>query len=330
MILGLQREGLIDESEAWAFWDLPAKLLRLEGRMPLQVFRSNEHGVSDDLARHVGGAGQPDILWVEGRRFPPNLHQILELCPDSFKVFYSQNWKPWEMEGLDGYDLCLVDEEWQVRRVKKRYPDLHCAVWDKLIDYETGHYPIDCEKTYDLCYAADLRPRKDHELLFQAMAKVTSRKLTAVCLGGDYKGGRARLERLVDKLGVSVEFTGELRKPEVNAQVNRSRIGVIAAKRDAAPRIILEYMASGVPLLVNAELRAGTRYAGAEAGLLRSPEEFHLGIEEILDNYDRFSPRRYFLEHFSREQVISKFLGILEDAGMKLGAGKAATRTAQR
>ncbi len=90
-------------------------------------------------------------------------------------------------------------------------------------------------------------------------------------------------------------------------------------KLDGAPRAILEYMAADLPVLVNSELLAGARYIGMEAGLVNSPEEFHLGIAELLDNHQSYSPRASFLEHYSFQKVIGKFVRIMEQAGCKMG-----------
>ena len=74
-------------------------------------------------------------------------------------------------------------------------------------------------------------------------------------------------------------FADEVSKEQVNEIVNRSRVGIMAAEKDAAPRVILEYLAANVPVVVNAELRAapatsmrlGYRRAARPAGTKRSP-----------------------------------------------------------
>ena len=316
IILGLQSQGLIHASDEWKFWSGAVQEVSTPRQLPVKLFPYDERLAFEELAQHIRAAGQPDILWVEGTEYPPYLRRIFELCPDSSKIVYSKEWRPWRIEKLDQYDLCLVDEEWEAEEVKKHYPDIHCAVWDKLIDYETMHYPIPCEKIYDICYVAYLRGRKNHELLFRAMAKLKDRKLTCVCVGDDRKGNREELERLAAELNLSVHFTGEVPKEEVNRYINQSRIGVMCAVLDAAPRAILEYMAAGVPVLVNAKLWAGARYVGPGAGLVKSSEEFHLGMAELLDNYQSYSPRAYYLEHYAFDKVMEKFIGILKDAGL--------------
>jgi glycosyltransferase involved in cell wall biosynthesis len=318
IILGLQYQGFITAGEEWKFWDGDVEEISAPGQLPVKLFPCDEKFTSEALAQYIRAAGQPDILWIEGTDYPPYLKQIFELCPDSFKMIYSKEWRPWKIEKLGRYDLCLVDEQWEAEKVKSRYPAVQCAVWDKLIDYETTHYPMAGEKIYDLCYVAYLRRRKNHDLLLRAMAKLQDRKLTCVCVGDDRKGNRAELEEMAGELNLSVHFTGEVSKDEVNRYINQSRIGVMCAKLDAAPRAILEYMAADVPVLANSELLAGARYVGAKAGLVKSPEEFHLGIAEILDNYQNYSPRAYFLEHYSFEKVMAKFAGILRQAGCKI------------
>ena len=318
IILGLQRLGMIAESEEWKFWDAGYHEIAANGQMTIKLFPCNDGLTSDALLEHIQENGPPEILWVEGTDYPPFLQQIFESCPNSFKLVYSKEWRPWRIENLDQYDLCLVDEEWEADEVRKHHPDVHCGVWDKLIDYEVMHRPIPCDKIYDICYVAYLRGRKNHELLLRAMHKLSDRKLTCVCVGDDRKGNREELERLAAELKLAVHFTGEVPKPEVNLYVNQSRVGVMCAVLDAAPRAILEYMAADIPVLVNSELWAGSRYVGPAAGLVKSPDEFHLGIAELLDHREDYAPRALLLQNYSFEKVMHKFIGILQEAGKEI------------
>lgn len=321
IIYGLKHYELVSRFEEWKFWNGPFKALASDGTWPVKLFPCAEELTSEALTQYVYEHGQPDVLWVEGPDFPAYLEQIFDLCPDSFKIVYSKDWRPWRIEQLDEYDLCLVDEEWEVAEVAKYHPHVQCAIWDKLIDYEQTHFPIPCEKIYDVCYVAYLRPRKNHELLFHALSKVAGRKLSCVCIGDDRKGNRAELEKLAQELRLNVHFTGEVSKAEVNRYVNQSKVGVMCTVLDAAPRAILEYMAANVPVLVNRELWAGARYVGSQAGLVKAPDEFHLGLAELVENYQSYSPRAYLLENYSFEQVMAKFIGLLREAGVEMKNG---------
>ena len=315
IIFGLQKLGLIDEAEEWKFWSGPLTEIEAEDGFRVRLFPAKADLRSPDMARYIAENGAPDILWIEGTDFPPYLAQIFDLCPDSFKMVYSKQWRPWKIEALDRYHLCLVDEAWEAQKVRKKYPHVHCGIWDKLIDYEHTHVPLNLQKRYDICYIAYLRKRKNHELLFRAMARLKDRRLSCVCIGSDRKGYQAELEKMARDLELDVTFLGEIPKEKVNEVVNQSRMGVMCSVLDAAPRAILEYMAADVPVLVNRDLWAGSRYVVPGAGLVVPPDQFHKGIVEILEHSERFFPRKAYLQHFAFENVMSRFIKLLKEAG---------------
>ncbi|MEX0785652.1 MAG: glycosyltransferase, partial [Dehalococcoidia bacterium] len=286
-------------------------------------FPCGPDGRSPGLAGYVAAQGPPDLLWVDGRHDEPHVAQAIEHCPSSYKVVYGKA-RPQDVEGLERYDLCLVDEAWQADEVRKRAPGVQAHVWDKLIDYQDTFRPVAAEKRHDIVYVAAIAKRKNHELLFRAMARLRERDLSCVCVGGYARSGVddpkrvehfAGLQRLVEELGIAVEFAGRLASQEVNRKLNESRIGVMCSRKDSAPRAVLEYMAADIPVLVSSEMLGGQRYVGAEAGLVRARDEFHTGIAELLDNLDRYRPRDHYLRHFAREQVVDRMTAILREAG---------------
>jgi hypothetical protein len=99
----------------------------------------------------------------------------------------------------------------------------------------------------------------------------------------------------------------------------------MCAQKDAAPRVVMEYMAADVPVLVNAGLRAGARYVDRRSGMVLPPAEWPRGIEHMLDNYESYSPREAYLSRFSREKVVARFLTVLREAGLDLAPEAAAT-----
>lgn len=308
IILGLIKRKFVTECEEWRFWDGDFQEVWQDRQMPVKLFPCDDDYTLEVFKNYLSENGQPDIIWVEGTKFPKHIRRAFQLCPDSYKVVYSKDWRPWKVEGLGAYNLCLVDEDWEIQRVKACYPTVECLKWDKVVDYNNMHYPLKIEKKYDLCYIAHYRERKNHALLFRAMAKIKDRDLTSICIGGNRKGHREELEEMAKSFDLNVHFTDEVPHEIVNFYINQSRIGVMCSKYDAAPRAVLEYMAANVPVVVNAELLAGTRYIGPTAGVVKSPEEFHIGILEILDNYQNYSPRDHMIENYSVDKVVSRFI----------------------
>lgn len=315
IIRGLLDQGTIHSAKEWKFWSGPLHQIDDVALLPVKLFPCEETLTSNVLVDHIQQQGQPDILWVEDRQAPPYLQQIFENCPDSFKIVYGKHWHPWKIEMLDQYDLCLVDEADQAEEIQRRFPNVPCGVWDKLIDAEHTHHPLSVEKKYDICYNAYLRPRKEHDVLFRAMYALKDRQLNCVCIGGDRHGHRAHLEQLANGLGIHVEFVGEVGKAEVNRYVNASKIGVICCRRDAVPRALLEYLAAGVPVVVRDDLLAGQRYVDSKSGIICAVEQFHQGLATALDHLEAFSPRTQFQKKFSCGQVMQTFTRLLAEAG---------------
>lgn len=316
LLIHLQRAGALSSWEDWKFWRGPSRTVDSPDVIPgVRLFHAEGALRSEDLVAYVRKVGAPDILFVNGHDFAPHLELILSLCPQSTKVVYSRNWKPWTIEEIERYDICLVDDAKHRARVQREFPAVHAAVWVKIIDYDVAHHPIACAKKYDICYVAFVRPRKNHRLLFEAMAKLKERNLSCVCVGSDVEDTRAGLEQLADELGISVTFVGQVPKSDVNRYVNESRIGVMCSERDTAPRALLEYLATDIPVVVNARLRAGLQYVGSEAGVVSEPESFHEGIAHVLDNLDSYTPREYLLKHFSARRAVQRFVEIMQEAG---------------
>lgn len=325
-IKALRERGLFPDVEVWQFIH-PA--LPHDDRplgVPTKTFDLDDEMRSQDLLPYVAQRGQPDVLWVDGRFAKPHVVQALDCCPDSYKLVWGAD-RTDKVECMERYDLCLVDEPKLVAKVEKRAPNVRAAVCDKFVD-ESVFFQYPAEKRYDIVCTAYMTKRKKHEVLFRAMAQLKDRNLTCVVLGDDHRGGAPVPERveyskyihnLVDELGVSVDFAGALEHSEVNRYLNESRIGVLPSRKDGAPRAVIEYMAVGLPVLVSSELLAGQRYVAPEVGLIRPPDEFHLGIAELLDHPERFHPRDYYLEHFSRDKVTDSTAELLREAGCPLG-----------
>lgn len=308
----LMRRGLASGFEEWRFWGFPTKTLSFHG-IPLWLFQSADGEDLTEVENHVARIGEPDVIWAEGMGLPTILRRVFDLCPTSLKIVYPQYCEPWLIEGLDLYDACLVDEEWQVKEMRRRQSGVTCHVWDKLVDYEDHFFPTNAPKKYDICYVARLHPRKYHDLLFNSLAKLRDRRLSAVLVGSDENECQQYLEPLAKEAGVEAVFTGQVSRERVNDIINESRMGVICDKYDAVPRAMLEYMAADVPVLVNAEMQAGSRYVAPKAGLVVSPAQFHEGIIEILDHLERFRPRECLIRDFSRQQVVDKMWRIVSD-----------------
>lgn len=97
-------------------------------------------------------------------------------------------------------------------------------------------------------YSGRLSGEKRHDLVIAAIARVKGVNLTIIGDGPTMSD----CERLVNELGVSnrVKFTGEVIAEEVAKIIKNNDVGVLASyKFDNAPLVIMEYLASGLPVV---------------------------------------------------------------------------------
>ena len=100
--------------------------------------------------------------------------------------------------------------------------------------------------------------------------------------------------------------------PEVNALMNRARIGVVCGEEDGAPAILTEYMLADLPVLANARLRCGLQYIRPDTGLAAPPEAFAAAIRALLARAPTMNPRAAVLENWVWEKTIERFATLVD------------------
>ena len=142
-------------------------------------------------------------------------------------------------------------------------------------------------------------------------------------LRGDYEAQARRLG--VDRL---VEFHGFRPKPELAAEMRRADLFVLASRFENNPCVVLEAMASGLPVVAT---RVGglPELVDERSGLLaepRDPASIAARIGEALDRLERFDRdaiARRARERYGREAVGKLLVAAYEDAQRKAGSPSA-------
>jgi len=315
------KAGLVDYAEKWHYIFAPGE--RLSGlAQPLfgyRIFQIQSPAAplhSPDMIEFIHASGVPHILCVWGLGVS---EEMLLACRDSFKIYYSIDAPPLRVppEVSRHFDLILTGAEWQRDEVHARHPHIPCellTIGPEFADYET-FCPLGIPKEYDLVYVAAAQPYKRHDILFDALARC-SRRVRCLCIFG-YGEMADELRAKAREMGLEIDFIGPpgLSFAEVNYQMNRAKVGVVCGIRDGCPAIITEYMLAGLPVLANSELCCGLRYITPETGMTASPDEFHLGIETILDRAAEFNPRPSTIQNYGWQASIKRLSEILRACG---------------
>src|ERR671928_1822466 len=164
---------------------------------------------------------------------------------------------------------------------------------------------------------------KGFDVLLRALAHLDGRAQLEIVGDGPR---RAEYEALARELGVAgrVRFAGVRPKSELAERMRASDVFVLASRFENNPCVVLEAMASGLPVVAT---RVGglPELVDERSGLLaepRDPQSIAGRIAEALDRLDRFDREeiaRRARERYGREAVGKLLLRAYEDAQRKTG-----------
>jgi glycosyltransferase involved in cell wall biosynthesis len=274
-----------------------------------------QHGVTvrcftsfGEMARSARSTG---VLWVRGKC--KAYVEVLNKMAAMLRVYYPAS-KRFLCRDWTHFDVVLVDDNRQIDPVKRlgAAPLVHRVI--KTADPEIFHPLVGIEKQYDLCMIGGMHlTRKNHQALLRLLARDPT--FSAVVIGKP----DPELVAQIHNTGARVRFIDFCGRDELNRVMNQARIGFVPSLMDAAPRVILEFMAAGVPVLLNAAILGGRDYITPETGVLAAEEEFPEIANRMRQASVGLRVRRGFEQNFSPETAARHMGEILSEAVERLG-----------
>ncbi len=310
--------GLCSSAEIWSFSGTDRAAAAAEGSQPLRrCFRADGPAPypSADLHAHLDVFGPPAILCTWGLGIEAAL---LERCRGSVRVYNSIDAPALRIpEAVSRHvDLFLASAPWQAAAIRARHRDALVAVMPIGPEFASPEtfFPTGAAKDFDVIYVAAAQGYKRHDILLDAFARLP-RTIRGLCLFG-YGEDAAAIRAAIAARGLAITCIGPpgVSYPEVNALMNRARIGVVCGEADGAPAILTEYMLAGLPVLANARLRCGLDFIRPDTGLAAPAETFADAILTLLARAPAMAPRDVVLEHWAWEKTIERFAPLVDHA----------------
>ena len=321
--------GMVETAEIWSFCgsdeagfdSRPA----LEGNthpppaseaLVRRVFRANAHPApygSWDMAAHIRVYGAPKILCVWGLGITKDL---LDLCRDSILIYNSIDAPairiPPELSAC--FDIFLTGAEWQSEEIRRQHPDALCAVLPVGPEFASDEtfFPTGARKEYDAVYVAATQPYKRHSLLLDALETLGPLG-RALCVVG-YGHMTEELAQTARARGLNIDWTGPVSHGEVNALINRARVGLVCGRDDGAPAILTEYMLAGLPVLANDRLVCGLQYIRPDTGIAAPEACFGDALARLLREGWNISPRRVVQAQWTWKHSILRLSHLIDEA----------------
>lgn len=186
---------------------------------------------------------------------------------------------------------------------------------------DTELFKPGAERNGRLLAAGLLVRAKGYEFLLEAIRLLAASGRDAqVDIAGDGVL-RADLERLAEEKGIAgrVRFLGVVSKPEVARMMSESALFVMASRFDNNPCVIIEALASGLPVVATAVGGIPEMIDGSSGRLARGEDPASIAAEiatalDELDTYDRPAIAEAARRRYGREQIGETFATLYRDA----------------
>ena len=235
---------------------------------------------------------EPDVIFCRGGF--KEYHDVLRKYDKAFKIYYGAGIRFIPLNDYTDYDLVLVDSEWQMERCKQVYPNIPVSLFikpapDNLFD------PKNVKKEYDICFPADGRTkRKGHSFVYNTIPT----KYSVLNLGSPYA--------FADKPDNVTSY--RVLKKELPYHMSKCKMGIVTSTinsgggLDSCPRVLPEMLACDLPIVVLDEtLFWKSKYITSATGVIASRSDFWDKVQYVLDNLEKFSPRKYYDDNLSLE-----------------------------
>lgn len=179
-------------------------------------------------------------------------------------------------------------------------------------------------KEYDLVMVANWAKHKNHRQLFKALRHVRHRPLSLLLIGVDW-GGRTDKD-IVSEMQeynlshVKLEIKKNIPAREVAECLEKSKVFLLLSEKEGSNRAIVEALFSDVPAILYEKFIGGARgKINEQTGVLSSFQDLHAKIDHMLENYRRFTPRSWALEHTGSRNATRRLNGLLRSIAESKG-----------
>lgn len=247
----------------------------------------------------------PDVLFVRGDM--EDYYPVISAFPFAQRIYYPSG--PYHVPNCEfNWDVCFVEDARQLRMVHEKTGADTYLFKKSCVDKYFLHWNV--PKKYDICVVGGGAEyeRKKVYLLWKVM-KYLPEGTTALIIG--LKSAKMRDDFRERRFVKGVHFAGFVNRKEIGKYMNQCKVGLVLsnADRDGSPRVIQEYLASNIPVVLTENAVFSRYYINEKTGkMARMINSISKAVEKVLGNLDKYSPREYFRENLTMDQSVENFV----------------------
>lgn len=271
------------------------------------------------------------VILTESELFEKNI-------PSLRKYFYVAEWRGWEgMNDQKNSDIKLVEDYSTWEKTKQNFPSALLLNIGPADFVDTNIFcPLNQKKNYCGIQISRWDKFKRQKLYVEGTSLFKNKKF--ILFGHFAEGGSVKEVELKNKIinlikknhssiympykdlisNIGLPFESK----EINEYINKAKMGIITTKMEGINRFTLECLSADIPMLVpNDTGYPPKKHINSLTGILYepTPSGLKLGIEYVLNNYSKFSPREYVLGNTGKSKSSKILLDSLNYLAQKDG-----------
>jgi len=231
---------------------------------------------------------EPNVIFCRGGF--KEYHNVLKRFPAAIKIYYGAGARFLPQPGFYDYNIILQDSEEQVKICKLGFPKALTTLFIKPAT-DNLFYPMpNIEKEYDVCFPANAAQSfKGHFFVYSTVPK-------------DMK--LLNLGNRTDRYSYPDNVTSyRVLRHNMAENMAKCKVGIVAVQNevDSCPRVIPEMLACNIPIVVLDDVRFWKEkyIVSGLTGELANRENFWDVVRYVLENYNRYIPREYYVNNLS-------------------------------
>ncbi len=244
---------------------------------------------------------EPNTIFARGGF--PQYDKILEEFPKAFKIYYGAGKRYYPQTKFKKYDLILVDTLGQLADVRTRFPRIRAELLIKPAADNIFKPVVGQKKIYDVIFVGN-ESKGDMKGHYFALSHIPS-DLRVLVVGIASKKMKRKF--------LKATFTGWVPRKKLPKLYAQSRIAVICCvEKDSGPRVLPEALACGCPVLVRLGLRCNLAKYVNGTGLITNDDSFSFFVKGMVDNYQSYPTREYYLKHLSLDVAANQIRKLVD------------------
>lgn len=254
---------------------------------------------------------EPDLIVCRGGF--DYYDSFVERFPKARKIYYGAGERFFPQHTFTDYDLFLVDSTKQLEKAR--------GMTSKKVELffkpaATMFRPHNVQKRYDVCFIANatLNDTKGYKFLLE-VCKNTGLKILSLGIV------LPKFVKLAKELKVDVEWGGWFLRKHLSEKISACKIGVLltpteylSSHRDSAPRIVSEYLACGLPVVMTDDIPLWyERFITKETGVLTNREGVSRALCQTVEAYDKYDPCGYYAKYLSMDKAATYLANLIEE-----------------